>query len=321
MLSETRKPVIAVHGGAGRVLPDRGQPLLESVRKAAEKGFNVLENAGTAVDSVTEAVALLEDDGLFNAGAGSALNLEMRVEMEASVMDGKTLMAGAAGMLSDVRNPVRVARLVMEKTDHVFVVGKGAEDLVRMFNLERRDPATSAKREQYRAQLKSLKEGKFELPKLAALIREHPEVFQLETVGAVALDKAGNVAAATSTGGFPLKLPGRIGDSPSIGCGTYADNLSGACSATGVGEIAIRLVLAKTVCNCMENGKSAQEAVEEAVRLVGKRITNVYNDMGLLAVDLQGRVGAAHSSPNLCWAYMNAEQNEPVASLTAKLIK
>jgi len=169
--------------------------------------------------------------------------------------------------------------------------------------------------------LKSLKEGKFELPKLAALIQEHPEVFQLETVGAVALDKAGNVAAATSTGGFPLKLPGRIGDSPSIGCGTYADNMSGACSATGVGEIAIRLVLAKTVCTYMENGKSAQEAVETAVKLVDKRITNVYNDMALVAVDLHGRVGAAHSSPNLCWAYMNADQKAPVASLTAKLVK
>ena len=164
---------------------------------------------------------------MFNAGNGSAFNLEKRIEMEASVMDGKTLMAGAAGLLSDVRNPVRVARLVMEKTDHVFAVGKGTEDLARMFNLERRDPVASVKRGQYEVQLKNLKAGRFELPKLAALIREHPEVFQLETVGAVALDKAGNVTAATSTGGFPLKLPGRIGDSPSIGCGTYADNLSG----------------------------------------------------------------------------------------------
>ena len=222
ILKETCKPVIAVHGRAGRVLPDRGQPLLESVRKAAELGFRVLGDDRTAVDSVTEAVALLEDGGLFNAGAGSALNLEGRVEMEASIMDGKTPMAGAAGLLSDVRNPVQVARLVMEKTDHVFIVGKSAEDFARMFNLQRRDPATSAKREQYRAQLKTLKDGKFDLPKLAVLIKAHPDVFQLETVGAVALDKAGNVAAATSTGGFQLKLPGRIGNSPSTGCGTYA---------------------------------------------------------------------------------------------------
>jgi beta-aspartyl-peptidase (threonine type) len=159
------------------------------------------------------------------------------------------------------------------------------------------------------------------LPRLAELVREHPEVFQLETVGAVAMDARANVAAATSTGGFPLKLPGRIGDSPSIGCGTYADNQSGACSATGVGEIAIRLVLAKNVCSSMESGETAQQAVEEAMRLVGKRLPGIYNEMGLLAVDVHGRIGAAHSSPNLCWAYMSEDFEEPKAALTANIVK
>jgi len=209
----------------------------------------------------------------------------------------------------------------MEKTDHVFIAGKGAEDLVQIFNLERRAPAILARRAVYESQLKSLKEGKFELPKLATLLREHPEVFQLETVGAVALDIAGNVAAATSTGGFPLKLPGRIGDSPSIGCGTYADNCSGACSATGVGEIAMRLVLAKRVCDCMESRCSAQEAVEEAITMIGKRIARVYNEMGLLAIDLLGRIGAAHISSNLTWAYMTPELHRPATSLTGKIVK
>jgi beta-aspartyl-peptidase (threonine type) len=169
--------------------------------------------------------------------------------------------------------------------------------------------------------LKSLKEGRFELPKLSALVKAHPEAFELETVSAVALDKDGNVAAATSTGGFPLKLAGRIGDSPSIGCGTYADNESGACSATGVGEVAMRLVLAKTVCSRMENGASAQEAVEAGIQIVKRRIKGVYSDMGLVAIDVHGGIGAAHCSPNLCWAYMNAELKQPVASLTAKLLK
>jgi beta-aspartyl-peptidase (threonine type) len=295
--------------------------MLNAVSKAAARGFELLKTGATAVESVTEAVVFLEDSGLFNAGAGSALNLEGRVEMEASVMDGKTLAAGAAGLLSDVKNPVRVARLVMEKTDHVFIVGKGAEDLARTFNLERRDPVSAAKQAQYEAQLKSLREGTFGLPKLTELIKAHPEVFQLETVGAVAIDKAGNVAAATSTGGFPLKLPGRIGDSPSIGCGTYADNQSGACTATGVGEVAMKLVLAKTVCNYMETGRSAQEAAEEAVALVSKRLPGIYNEMGLLVVDAHGRIGAAHSSPNLTWAYMNMDLEQPVASLTAKFLK
>jgi beta-aspartyl-peptidase (threonine type) len=320
-LSKTRKPVIAVHGGAGAWSTEHSQPALACVKKAAETGFELLRHGGTAVDGVTEAVAVMEDAGVFNAGCGSALNTEKRLEMEASVMDGETLQAGATGLLSDIRNPVRMARVIMEKTDHVFVVGKGAEQLARIFNLEKQNPTTPVKIRHYEAQLNSLLKGNYELPKLAALVRAHPEVFQLETVGAVALDAKGNVAAATSTGGFPLKLAGRIGDSPSIGCGTYADNQSGACSATGVGEIAIRLVLAKTVCTYIENGKTAQDAVEKAIALVKRRISGIYNDMGLVAVDAHGRIGAAHSSPNLCWAYMTPEQKEPVASLLAKVLK
>ncbi len=319
-MKNLHKPVIAVHGGAGRVCKEGCEPVLNGVAKAAEVGFEQLETGESAVESVTEAVACLEDSGLFNAGAGSALNLEGGVEMEASIMDGATLAAGAAGLLRDVKNPVRLARLVMEKTDHVFVVGKGAEQLARAFNLERRLPSTE-KCTQYESQLKSLKKGKFELPKLAELIKKHPKVFQLETVGAVARDAAGNVAAATSTGGFPLKLPGRIGDSPSIGCGTYADNQSGGCSTTGVGEIAMRLVLAKKVCDCMEMGKTAQEATLEGVRLVNTRISGVYNEMGLLAVDVHSRIGAAHSSPNLSWAYMNKDLKRPMTAVTAKVVR
>jgi beta-aspartyl-peptidase (threonine type) len=146
-------------------------------------------------------------------------------------------------------------------------------------------------------------------------------LFTLDTVGAVAMDTGGNVAAATSTGGFALKLPGRIGDSPLIGCGNYADNQSGACSTTGVGEIAIRLVLAKTVCNYMENEKTAEEAAELAIRLVNKRIPTGYNAQGLIAIDTHGRIGAAHNSVNLCWAYMTPETAEPVAAMTARIVK
>lgn len=321
MLSEVRKPVIVVHGGAGAWNPERSQPGLEGVKKAAKTGFEILKHGGSAVDSVMEAVAVMEDGGAFNAGYGSSLNIDKRVEMEASIMDGKTLKAGAVGLLEDIRNPVRLARIVMEKTDHVFVVGEGAEKLAEMFNLERREPTTELRLEYYEKQRKALLEGKFKLPKLAKLIKSYPELFTLETVGAVALDKEGNVAAATSTGGFPLKLSGRIGDSPLIGCGTYADNQVGACSATGVGEMAIRLVLAKTVCNFMENGKTAQEAVELAVSLVNRRIPDTYNSMGLIAVDVYGRVGAAHNSPNLCWTYITPETQEPVAHLTAKIVK
>lgn len=316
-----KRPVIVVHGGAGTWHPKRSQKTLQGVKKAARTGFDLLINDGNALDAVTEAVASMEDEGLFNAGRGSSLNIERRVEMEASVMDGKTIKAGAAGLLRDIRNPVRLARIVMEKTDHVFVVGEGAEKLARMFNLERTNLITETQIERYLQQKRALFEGKFELPKLLSLVQNRQELFDLETVGAVALDKDGNVAAATSTGGFPLKFPGRIGDSPLIGCGTYADNRGGACSATGVGEIAIRLVLAKTVCTYMENGAHAQEAVEKAIKLVNERITGTYNSMGLIAVTSLGYIGAAHNSPNLCWAYMTPETSTPIASLTAKFLK
>jgi beta-aspartyl-peptidase (threonine type) len=320
-LSEVRKPVIVVHGGAGAWNPERSQHGLEGVKKAAKTGFEILKHGGSAVDSVVEAVAVMEDAGAFNAGYGSSLNIDKRVEMEASIMDGKTLQAGAVGLLEDVKNPVCLARIVMKNTDHVFVVGEGAEKLAEMFNLERREPTTELRLKYYENQRKALLEGKLKLPKLANLIKSYPELFTLETVGAVALDKEGNVAAATSTGGFPLKLPGRIGDSPLIGCGNYADNQAGACSATGVGEIAIRLVLSKTVCDFMESGKTAEEAVELAIKIVNRRIPDVYNSMGLIAVDVYGRVGAAHNSPNLCWTYITPETQKPVAYLTAKIVK
>lgn len=313
--------MIVVHGGAGTWQPERRGPGLEGVKRAAKTGFDVLTDGGGALDSVMEAVAVMEDDEAFNAGYGSSLTLEKTVEMEASIMDGKTLQAGAVGLLHDIKNPVRLARIVMEETDHVFIVGKGAEKLARLHNLERKNPVTDLRLKYYEQQKELLLKGKSELPKLVKLIKNHPELFNLDTVGAVAFDKEGNVAAATSTGGFPLKLPGRIGDSPLIGCGTYADNQSGACSATGVGEIAIRLVLAKTTCTYMENGEAAQKAAEQAIGLVNQRITEAYNSMGIISVDVHGRVGAAHNSPNMCWAYMKPEMDAPTVSLTARIVK
>jgi len=320
-LVRTQKPVIVAHGGAGAWQPERSQPGLEGARRAAETGFSIMNKGGTAVDAVMEAVAVMEDDGSFNAGYGSSLSIDKTIEMEASIMNGRTLEAGATGLLRDIRNPVRLARIVMEKTDHVFVVGEGAEKLAKIYNVERRNPMTELRLKYYEQQKKALQEGKFELPRLAGLVKNNPELFDSDTVGAVALDNNGDIAAATSTGGFPLKLPGRIGDSPLIGCGTYADNQSGAVSATGVGEIAIRLALAKTVCNYMESGKAAQEAVEAGIDIVNKRLSANYNSMGLIAIDVHGRVGLAHNSPHMCFAYVTPGMKEPAVSLTAKIVK
>ena len=320
-LGKALKPVIVVHGGAGAINPERNQPVMEGIKRAANKGFDVLKRGGTAVDGVMEAVMVMENDGSFNAGYGSGLNIDKDVEMDASIMDGKTLQAGAVALLKDVKNPVRLARIVMEKTDHVFIAGEGAEKLATLFKLERVNPVTELRLKYYEDQKKRLLAGQYELPKLAKLIEEYPELLGSDTVGAVALDKEGNLAAATSTGGFPLKLPGRIGDSPLIGCGNYADNESGACSATGVGVIAIRLVLAKTVCSYIEGGKTPQEAAEKAIKLVNRRMPIGYNSMGLIAIDVQGRIGAAHNSPNLCWACLTPGIPKPVTSSTAKIVK
>jgi beta-aspartyl-peptidase (threonine type) len=209
----------------------------------------------------------------------------------------------------------------MDRTDHVFLVGEGAELVAKLEQLERRNPVTELRLRYYEKQKEALLQGKSELPRLVDLLRNHPGLFALDTVGAVAIDMDGNLAAATSTGGFSLKLPGRIGDSPLIGCGTYADNQAGACSTTGIGEIAIRLVLAKTVCNYMENGKVGQEAAELAIRLVNTRMPAVYNSMGVVAIDGHGGIGAAHNSPNMCWAYIKQGMKGPKASLTARIVK
>jgi beta-aspartyl-peptidase (threonine type) len=315
-----QKPVIVVHGGAGAWPKERSQAGYEGVKAAAKTGYDCLASGGSALDAVEAAVKSMEDSSAFNAGLGSAFTIDKKIQMEASIMDGKTLRAGATGLLKDIKNPISLARITMEKTDHIFIVGEGAEKLANLYKLPRRNPMTETRLNSWRELTAKLKNGEVEnLPKLRKLITKYPDLFEMDTVGAVALDREGNTAAATSTGGFTLKLPGRIGDSPLIGSGNYADNQAGACSATGIGEIAIRLVLAKHVIDQMRSRKSAQKAVENAVLLVNQRI-GTKNSMGLIAVDTQGRIGAAHNTQNIAWAYMTPKMKEPKADLKAKQI-
>ena len=315
-----REPVIAVHGGAGEWQPERRKAGIAGVKTAARIGFDVLTKKG-ALDAVEAAVECMEDDPVFNAGLGSTLTIDRRIEMEASIMDGKSLKAGAASLLKDIRNPVHLARIIMENTDHIYIVGEGAEKLARLFKLERRDPTTELRLKYWNILRDKLEKGEVDyLPKTYKLIKKNSSLFQLDTVGAVAFDKNGNVAAATSSGGVALKFPGRIGDTPLIGCGNYADNEAGACSATGMGEIAMKLVLAKAVCDEIRRGASAEKAVESLIMLVNRRIKDATNSMGLIAVDKNGGIGVAHNSKNICYAYIRAGMEVPFAAMKGKRI-
>jgi len=193
-----QKPVIVVHGGAGTWQPERRKKGVAGVREAAEAGYEVLRRGGGALDAVEAAVLNMEDNEVFNAGLGSTLTIDKRIEMEASIMDGKTLNAGAAGLLKDIRNPVRLARIVMENTDHVLLVGDGAERLAEMFHLERREPLTELRLRYWREIKEQLSKGEIDyLPKLKKLVDSHSHLFDTDTVGAVALDRDGNSAAAS----------------------------------------------------------------------------------------------------------------------------
>lgn len=318
---KVKRPAIVVHGGAGEWRPERRRAGVAGVKKAAQHGFDMLRTGGTALDAVELAVMSMEDDEAFNAGLGSSLALNKCVEMEASIMDGRTLSAGAVGLLPDVKHPVHLARRVMDNTDHVFIVGRSAERLADIFNVERRN-ANTALREKYWSELmqKMARDELRYLPKLHQLLESHPHLFDVDTVGAVAVDKEGNVAAATSTGGISLKIPGRIGDSPLIGCGNYADNEAGACSATGIGEIAIKLVLAKSACDAIRGGQFPQDAVDTLIAEVNRRIRDGPNQMGLIAIDVKGRIGAAHNSRHMCWAYMRPQLSTSRAFAKAKIV-
>ena len=303
---------LVLHGGAWVWKGTRRRKAIRRARRAASDGQDLLRHGGTALDAVEACVVAMEDDPVFNAGYGSALDLLGRVEMDASIMDGRTLHAGAVALVTRVRNPIRLARLVMEKTDHVMVAGGGAERLAKAFRLENRNPVTSdAKRSWKFLRARLVREGVDYLPKTSQLIHEFPEVIFAGTVGAVAQDDDGNIAAGTSTGGLPLKLPGRVADTSLIGSGTYADK-SGGCSVTGVGEGAIRLVLAKTACDFMQRGSTAQKAAERSVGLLQRRL-GMW--IGMITIDAGGRIGSAHSTPDMCWAFAKSGMRSPRAAV------
>ncbi|MHA3904355.1 isoaspartyl peptidase/L-asparaginase family protein [Castellaniella sp. WN] len=303
------EPVIVIHGGAGaiarpRITPDMRQAYEEALCAVLQEGGRVLAQGGSALDAVTEAVRLLEECPLFNAGHGAVFTRDARHELDAAVMDGRTRACGAVANVRVLRNPVLAARAVMERSPHVFFVGEGAEAFARGQGLECVDPAffsTSQRLEQLREAQRADVEF-ISLDHDAAGVAPLDESRKMGTVGAVALDAHGNLAAATSTGGMTNKWPGRVGDSPIVGAGCYANNATCAVSSTGKGEAFIRTVAAYDVSALMEYGGFS--LAEAARRVVHDKLPLVDGAGGLIAVDAQGHVAMPFNTEGMYRGYL-----------------
>lgn len=296
-------PVLIVHGGAGRI-PERQLHERElGCRQAVLAGWKILQEGGTALDAVEQAVITLENNPLFNAGRGSVLNLDGEVEMDAGIMDGTKLKAGAVAAVRKVKNPIRLARQVMEKSEHILLVGEGAFRFAKEVEAGLTSPLLCQKEDLITEE--RLKERLSTIPNSQSIKKDDGQKIidsEADTVGAVAMDQTRCIAAATSTGGISGKYPGRVGDSPLIGCGIYADNSSGGVSCTGRGEFIMRLVLAKSAADfLLVRNCSAQEAATLAIDLLQ---TRVQGSGGLIIVDRYGQVGFAYNTPHMTYAFI-----------------
>ena len=299
-------PVLVVHGGAWAMPDDMVEAHLVGVRNALATGWRLLERGGAALDAVEEAVVVMEDDETFDAGRGSFLNRDGRVQMDALIMDGATLRAGGVGCVERVRNPVRAARKILSESPHVYFVGEGAERFAAEHGVElcaNQDLVIAREVERLREyQAQAAERGLEEDGKdLFAPAVSH------DTVGGLALDRDGNLAAATSTGGTLNKAPGRLGDSSLIGCGCYADNLSAAVSTTGWGEPIMKLVLAKWTADRVSAGNLPEWAAQEAMNYLKQRLNG---HGGIIVLDGLGQFGIAHNTPRMAWALKTTQREE-----------
>lgn len=293
-------PVMVVHGGAWAMPDDVVDAHIDGVNKALTEGWRVLESGGRALDAVQAAIAYMEDDETFDAGRGSFLTRDARVQLDALVMDGATLRAGGVGCVERIRNPIAAARLVLDDSPHIYMVGEGAEAFAQEHGIRLcRNEELVIEREVQRLKEAQAKAAAGQPDTtFAGLDRGH------DTVGAVALDADGNIAAGTSTGGTLNKAPGRVGDSSLIGCGCYADNQSAAVSCTGWGEPIMKLVLAKWAADRVQTGGSPDAVAQEAMFYLQRRLEG---HGGMILLDQRGRFGIAHNTPRMAWAYKNTE--------------
>jgi len=307
---------IAIHGGAGTLVKGMMTPALEANYKsvlkiALEAGYAVLENDGTAIDAVEKAVTVLEDSHLFNAGKGAVFTAEESHEMDASIMDGKTLNAGAVSLISGIKNPISLAKDVMEKSEHVFLAGEGAMQFAKANGYTIEDKTYFYDELRYQQWLEIKDTDSFQLDHATSTELSMKKDSKFGTVGAVACDKSGNIAAATSTGGMTNKKFGRVGDSPMIGAGNYANNKTCAISCTGSGEFFIRGVVAYDVACLMEHkGMSLKEASEEVIH---KRILEIGGDGGLIAADANGNIAMPFNTEGMYRATKSSNGKEEIS--------
>ncbi len=301
------KPALIVHGGAWDIPDEAVDACKSGCHRALTAGWSILSRGGSALDAIEAAIIVLEDDPVFDAGYGSHLNLDGHVECDAIVMNGATLRSGAAATLQRVKNPIQLARKILENCPHMMLVAEGAERFAREHGIQLCD------REQMISEAEREAWMKCKGDKHAA---EHHRGHEQGTVGAVALDAAGNLFAATSTGGTCCKLPGRVGDSPLIGCGCYADSGAGGASCTGYGEAIMKVVLAKSavdalcrpaVCvdtpaNISCGTSTADLAAREAVHLLAKR---THAAGGIILLDRAGNSGFAFSTPRMAYGFVS----------------
>lgn len=308
LIADEQPIALVIHAGAGtiqksKMTPEREAVIRATLERAVKAGHQVLEEGGASLDAIIAAINILEDAPEFNAGKGAVFNADGKNELDASIMDGATLNAGAVASVDRIRNPINLARLVMDVSPHVMLIGDGAETFAEQQGMELIDPSyfhTDFRWEQLKR------------------VQSRPETAQLadtdhvfSTVGAVALDKQGNLAAGTSTGGTTNKRWGRVGDSPIVGAGTYANNASCAVSATGHGEYFIRSVVAYDICARVEyQGVSLEEAADT---VVNKVLVERGGAGGIIAVDAKGNVAAPFNTPGMYRAWIDKQGEMTVA--------
>jgi len=304
---------LLVHGGAWAIPEDTAAAHENGVRNALEAGYQILTRGGTALDAVEAAVTVLEDDPTFDAGRGSFLTSDGRVQLDALLMDGGRMKAGGVACVERLRNPIKAARLVLEQSPHVYFVGSGAEEFAKsqgMALIENVELVLDRERERLKVAREREAAGLADATFSGLEDDKGPETAiprvvddSHDTVGAVALDTHGNIAAATSTGGTLNKTPGRVGDSSLIGCGCYADNLSAAVSLTGWGEPIMKLVLGKWATDRVAAGTAPEFAAREAISYLHNRLGG---HGGIILLGPDGRFGIAHNTPAMAWGLATA---------------